>query len=130
MGTPLKIAENSSQLMIILYILRKYKPAEDINIIYTKVSTALSLLERMGIINKLKTNNQHEDDSDMEEEDHLRSRPEQSPSPKRSLLSKINNGNSSSKQKAAKNVAKSTSSKEETSAILSNTSSSPIGDLR
>ena len=129
-STPLKIAENSSQLMIILYILRKYKPSEDINIIYTKVSTALSLLERMGIINKLKTNNQHEDDSDMEEEDHLRSRPEQSPSPKHSLLSKINNGNSSSKQKAAKNVAKSTSSKEEISAILSNTSSSPIGDLR
>ena len=128
-STPLEIAENSSQLMIILYILRKYKPYEDINIIYTKVSTALSLLERMGIVNKLKTDNQHEDDSDMEE-DHLRSRPEQSPSLKHSLLSKINNGNSSSKKKAAKNVAKSSSSKEETSSILSDTASSPIGDLR
>ena len=127
-STPLKIAENSSQVMIILYILRKYKPSEDINIIYTKVSTALSLLERMGIINKLKTNNQHEDDSDMEEEDHLRSRPEQSPSPKHSLLSKINNGNSSSKKKAAINVAKRNSLKEETSSIF--TSSSSIGDLR
>ena len=124
------LAEHSSRLLIILYILNKYKPSENINIVYTKVNTALSLLERMGIVDKHKLNGNEDADSDLEEEDHLRSRPEQTVSTTEESLNTVAGDNSIGKKKVAKNSFKNILPDKNKLSQVIHTSSSPTGDLR
>ena len=100
------LPERCSRLTILLYILAKYKPAENINVIYTKVGTALALLERMGVIDKIGVCGHDNVDSDLEEEDHLRSRPEPTPSPKEVCPNPLLDNDLSGKKKVAKHVFK------------------------
>ena len=122
--------EKCSRLLIILYILNKYKPSEDINIVYTKVGTALALLERVGVIDKLRLHGHQDADSDLEEEDHLRSRPDPTPSPKEVRSNLLVSNDLPGKKKVTKSIFKNISPVEEKSSPAPHTPSLPTGDLR
>merc|ERR1712020_103080 len=100
------VTEGCSRFHIVLYILNKYKPSENINTIHTKVRTALALLRRLGIIDKMRIDGVGENtESDLEEEDHLRSRPEPTPSPKGISVNPFS-ASLAEKKKVTKNILK------------------------
>ena len=124
------LAENSSRLMIILYILKKYKPSENINVVYTKVDTALKLLERMGVIDKLRLSGDHGADSDIEDESCIEDIPQPAQSPTDISSTKTPDQSLPGKKKAVKNVLKNHNSAPQKSSPQSNTSPLLTGDLR
>jgi len=124
------LVENSSRLMIILYILKKYKPSETINFVYTKVDTALALLERMGVIDKLKLRDANDSDSDVEEENSNEINLEQVQSPVHARSNEASGETPSGKKKLAKDVLKSNNSPLQKPSPKSVLSTLVTGDLR
>ena len=124
------LTENSSRLMIILYILKKYKPPENINIVYTKVDTALALLSRMGIIGKVKLNGDYGADSDLEDESCAANIPQTAQSPTDAMSNETPEQKETGKKKVVKDVLKNHNSAPQKSSPKSNNSPLPTGDLR
>lgn len=69
-----------SKANIILYILSRYKPPENITVVYEKVLTALGLLERLDVVERYGMKQHDGMDSSLEFNDYSNSRAQTSPS--------------------------------------------------